>query len=115
MKMTLFGVPLLVLVSCASAPSPEAEATSHVKPVINALQAYHHNFGDYPQRLDELRQGYLATGTQVYDNSDARHSWSLMYQRIDRNNYTLYLDSTPCSQSVFKNGAFTGGYGPIFN
>lgn len=41
----------------ASAPSPQAKAAFHVQPFIIALKAYHHDTGDYPLQLDELRYG----------------------------------------------------------
>jgi hypothetical protein len=110
----LLIIPLFVLVGCASAPSPQAEATSHTMPFITALQAYHHKFGDYPQQLDELRPQYLAADILIYNNRDVRHSWFLSYERIDQNNYMIYLDSTPCSQAMFKDGTFIAGYGPNF-
>jgi len=113
-KYLLVIVPVFALIGCASAPSPQAEATSHTRPFIAALQAYHDKFSDYPRQLDDLRPRYLAADTLVYNNRDVRHSWSLGYERIDRNNYMLYLDSTPCSQAVFKDGTFVAGLGPNF-
>ena len=115
MKVMLPIILLSAIVGCASAPSPQAEATSHVKPIIVALNAYHHESGDYPQQLDELRSHYLQAGIPLYDNRDAKHLWRLSYQRVDQNNYKLYVDCNPCSQAVFKNGTFIAGYGPNFN
>lgn len=114
MRATLSIIPLFMLVGCASTPSPQAEAASHVRPIVAALQAYHRESGDYPEELAGLRPQYLPADVLVYDNSNARHSWFLHYQRIDQNHYMLYLDSTPCSQAVFKDGTFTAGYGPNF-
>jgi hypothetical protein len=116
--MTMKVIPPVILLSmivgCASAPSPQAEATSHVKPIIAALHAYHRESGDYPQQLDELRPHYLRAGVPLYDNRDAK-PWALIYQRVNRTSYKLYVDSTPCSQAVFKDGTFIAGYGPNFN
>ena len=114
MKILLLIIPLFVLVGCASESGPKTKAVSCAKPVMAALQGYHHAFGDYPQQLDGLRPQYLAVDIPLYDNSDVRHSWFLIYQRVDRNNYTLYLDSAPCSQAVFKDGVYVAGYGPNF-
>lgn len=113
MKNLFIIIPLFALVGCASSPSQRAEAASHTKPFIAALQAYHHKFGDYPQQLDDLRPRYLAADIPIYNNSDAKHSWFLGYVRIDENNYIIDLDSTPCSQAVFKDGTFVAGYGPM--
>ena len=115
MKVILPVVLLSVIVGCASAPSPQAEATSHVRPIITALQSYHRESGDYPQQLDDLRLHYLQANVPLYDNRDAKHHWVLIYQRVDQNSYKLFVDSTPCSQTVFKDGTFIAGYGPNFH
>jgi hypothetical protein len=114
MKTVPFIGLFLVLFGCASTPSSKSEAISHTRPFITALKAYHHQFGDYPKELDELRPKFLAADILIYDNQDARHSWFLGYQRIDKNHYAIDLDSAPCSQAVFNNGTFVAGYGPNF-
>jgi hypothetical protein len=113
-KIAPFVISLFVLVGCASTSSPQAEAASHARPVIAALRAYHHKFNDYPQRLDDLRPRYLAADVPLYEHNDPKHSWLIIYERADQYNYTIYLDSSPCSQATFKDGTFVAGYGPNF-
>jgi hypothetical protein len=112
-KIALFVIPFFALVGCAS-PSSQQEAISHVRPFTAALQAYHHKFNDYPQQLDELRPRYLGADVPIFDRTDPRHRWFLWYERADQDNYTIYLDTSPCSQAVFKDGTFVAGYGPNF-
>jgi hypothetical protein len=102
------------LIGCASASAPRASAIARAKPFVVALKAYHRDTGDYPQQLADLRPQYLPADVPIYDNSDARHSWLLNYQRVDQNDYKLYLDSSPCSQAMFTNGMFVAGYGPNY-
>jgi hypothetical protein len=113
-KIALFIIPLFALVGCASRSSPQTEATSHARPFMTALQAYHHQFNDYPQQLDELHPRYLAAGVPVQDHSDLKHWWFLWYERADQDNYIIYLDTIHCSQAIFKDGKFVEGIGPTF-
>jgi hypothetical protein len=114
MKIIPYLALLSFLVGCASAPSPESKAASRVRPVIAALNAYHHGTGDYPRQLDELRQGYVRADVPFRDNGDVKHPWVLVYHRVDQQNYKLCLDLTPCSQAVYENGKFIAANGPVF-
>jgi hypothetical protein len=113
MKAILPIVLLSVLVGCASPPSPQTEATSRVRPIVTALQAYHRDTGDYPQQLGELHPRY-ARADVPFDHSDENHIWRIFYQRVDRNNYALRFNTPPCSEAVYKNGTFIAAYGPAF-
>lgn len=115
MKVILPVILLSVLVGCASAPSPQAEATSHVRPIIAALQAYHHESGDYPQQLDGLRPHYLRADVPFHDNTDTKHIWYCFYDRVDQNHYSLQFYTPPCSEAIYKNGKFIAAHGPAFN
>ncbi|MGH7971094.1 MAG: hypothetical protein ACREIC_20420 [Limisphaerales bacterium] len=113
MKALLVVGLVSVLVGCATAPSPQADAASRVRPVIAALKAYHHDRRDYPQQLDELRPHYLRADVPFYDNTNVKHIWRCLYNRVDQNNYSLGFYSNPCSEAMFdKNGKFIAGYGP---
>lgn len=104
-----------VLAGCASAPSPQVEASSRVKPIVVALKAYHHDTGDYPKQLDDLRPHYIRTDVIFFDHTDAKQTWVCLYHRIDRDNYSLGLYSGPCSEALFdKEGRFIAGYGPNY-
>jgi hypothetical protein len=102
------------LAGCVTESSSQAAAISRAKPWVAALSAYHGDAGDYPQRLDDLCPRYIVMKISSYDNRDPRHSWFLDYQRINNNNYKLYLDSTPCSQAVFTNGKLMANCGPNY-
>jgi len=115
MKTILFLMPLSILVGCATPPSPQAKAASHASPLLAALKEYHRKTGDYPQRLDELRPDYIGANVVFGDHRDAARSWTLIYQRGNRNHYELYLDCTPCSQAVYLDGELMAGYGPVFS
>jgi hypothetical protein len=115
MKITPFIVPLFVLVGCASAPSPRAEAASHVKPIIAALQTYHDDSDDYPRQLDELRPHYIRADVPFHDDTDAKHIWYCFYDRVDQDHYSLQFYTAPCSEVIYKNGKFIAACGPAFN
>jgi len=115
MKAILPIILIFVLVGCASAPSPQAEATSHVRPIIVALQAYHRDSGDYPQQLDGLRPNYIRADLLFYNNTDTKDIWYCSYDRVDPNHYSLQFYTSPCSEAIYKNGKFISAYGPAFN
>jgi hypothetical protein len=108
MKITPLVISLFVLVGCAAAPSPRAEATSQVKPIVAALQAYHHDSGDYPRQLDELRPHYLRTDVPFHNSTETKPIWYCFYDRVDQNHYSLQFYTTPCSEAIYKNGSVGG-------
>ena len=114
MKITLIIIPIFMLVGCASAPSPRAEATSRVKLIMAALQAYHHDSGDYPQQLDQLRPHYLRADVPFDEHTDAKHIWHCFYDRVDQNHYSLQFYTAPCSEAIYQNGKFIAASGPAF-
>jgi len=114
MKAIPFIFLFCLFIGCASAPSPKSQAGSHVQPILVALKAYHHAYGEYPEQLDELLPCYLQSDVRFFDNKDPNHSWELSYQRISQNKYKLCLDSTPCSQAVYSNGRFISAAGPNY-
>ncbi len=105
---------LFALAGCASPPSPQAEAKAHVHPLITALKTYHRQTGDYPPQLDDLRPHYLSAEVPFHDWNIPRHSWTVYYQRMDQNNYKLYLNSSPCSRADFVNGTLVATIGPNY-
>jgi hypothetical protein len=113
MKVILPTVLLIICAACASPPSPRAEAQSRTQSVVKALAAYHHDVGDYPPELSDLRGRYIATGFS-FDNWDARHTWHIVYSRTDRNSYSLQFYTPPCSMALYTNGQFVAFYGPAF-
>lgn len=102
------------LMGCVSTPSPQATAVARVKPFVAALDAYHRDTGDYPQKLNDLYPRYLAENVPWHHNEDRKQTWVLGYERVGRGDYELYLDSSPCSQAIFENGRLVAGYGPNY-
>jgi hypothetical protein len=113
LKIMLPVILVSVLAGCVSARSPQARATSRVGPIAAALRAYHHETGDYPHQLEELRPRYLRADVSFFDDT-TNHIWYCFYDRVDRNNYSIQFYTPPCSEAIYKNGSFTEAYGPAF-
>ena len=113
MRAILVLLLFAVLVGCASAPSSRGMPGARLYSIDEALKAYHTDLHDYPARLSELRPRYLSTYVPLHDETypeSLRPLWVhyehldlpavpvyqriakdcyLLYQRIDRDNYSL--------------------------
>src|SRR5882757_2310207 len=73
---------------------------STAEPIINALENYKNEQGNYPQRLGELVPRYLEKDPQKDENSQIR----FIYYRVEENNsynlrmsYPAFFGSDDCS------------------
>ncbi len=107
MRLLLASAALLLAQGCATV-MPESNArwsaSSHVDPVITALEAYKKDHGEYPSRLDELRQRHYLNARVPFAEQDGKTvKWALYYNHLPPGIYEMMYEDAD-SDVVYRNG-----------
>lgn len=107
MRLLLLSSPLLWVQGCATvAPESNARwsAAPHAEPVVAALAAWRKDHGDYPFKLEELRQRrYLDPSVPLAERDGRTVKWALYYNHLPPGNYEMMYEDAD-SEVVYRNG-----------
>lgn len=113
-KFVFFSIAItgmwLLLSGCgllAPATTARSKAYLHVRPVISALEKFHHDRSVYPTNLVQLSPAYLEGDLKRFleGSTDAGRVWYLDYERLHAHEYELWFRGVH-HDAGYKNGKF---------